>query len=138
VVITVARGVVERRTPMPEVSVDWTALVKSPLVMLIPVTVGVTLIVWVVTEAASFFVPSKWRPMVAMWLGPHVGWAVNRLELLDFGWGPAGWGRAVFFGLVGGALAVLGHDRIKKTPPFSWLAQVTPPATPAQPGGGQP
>lgn len=115
---------------MQDMPVDWSALLKSPLVLLIPVTVGVTLIVWVVTEAASFFTPSKYRPVVAMCLGPFAGWAVNRLELLDFGWGPAGWGRAVFFGAVGGALAVLAHDKIKVTPPFSWLAAKTPGATP--------
>jgi len=115
---------------MPEIAIDWTGLVKSPLVLLIPVTIGVTLIVWVVTEAASFFTPAKFRPVVAMVLGPLAGWAVNRLELLDFGWGPDGWGRAVFFGLVGGALAVLGHDKIKSIPPFSWLARVTPSTTP--------
>lgn len=116
--------------------IDWTALMKSPFVLLIPVTVGIALIVWVVTEASSYFTPSKFRPVVAMLLGPFAGWAVNRLELLDCGWGPEGWGRAVFLGAVGGALAVLGHDKIKSMPPFSWLARVTPGAEPAAPAGG--
>lgn len=122
---------------MPEVSIDWTALIHSPLVMLIPVTVGIATIVWLVTEAAGFIpaLTSKWRPVLAMCLGPLAGWAVNRLELLDCGWGPSGWGRAVFLGLVGGALAVLGHDKIKDVPPFSWLTTRTP-STPAPPAGG--
>lgn len=115
---------------MPEIQIDWTALLKSPLVLLVPVIVGCSLVVWTVTEAASFYVPPKWRAPFAMALGPLTGWSVNRLELLDCGWGPAGWGRAVFVGCVAGALAVLGHDKIKATAPFSWLAAKTPSATP--------
>lgn len=114
---------------MPEITIDWTALLKSPLVLFVPVTLGAAALVWILTEAASFFVPPKFRAPLAMTLGPAVGWAVNRLELLDFGWGPAGWGRAVFFGLLAGAVAVLGHDRFKAIPPLSWLAARTPSAS---------
>jgi len=123
---------------MPEVTIDWTALLKSPLVLLVPVTVGVTLIVWLVTEAASFFVPSKHRPSVAMALGPFVGLMTQATALLDFGAGPNSWLRAGLLGLLGGTVAVLGHDWIKSMPPFKWLARVTPSATPAPPAGGQP
>lgn len=120
---------------IPGVQLDWSSLLKSPLVLLVPVTVGASLLVWLITEALSFILPKKWLPGIAIAFGPVTGWAVNRLELLDFGWGPDGWGRSVFFGFFAGILAVLGHDWIKTVPPFRWLAQRTP-GTPEAPAGG--
>lgn len=117
-------------------SFDWTALLKSPLFLVAPLAVGVALFDWLVTEAASFFVPSKYRPVVAIGLGPFLGWATQATELLDFGGGPSSWARALLFGLLGGALAVLGHDQIKGRWPFSLLSTRTPSATPAPPAGG--
>lgn len=118
------------------ITIDWSGLLKSPLVMFIPATAGAMFLVWIVTEAASFRLPKKYLPTLALTLGPVVGWAVNRLELLDFGWGANGWGRSVFFGVFAGALAVLAHDRIKRMPPFSWLAERTPTAAPTTGGSG--
>lgn len=111
---------------MDETGFDWSSLKETPLFLLLPVTVGCTLVVWTVTEALGFIVPSKHRAGVALLLGPLTGWSVNRLELLDFGWGPEGWGRSLFFGVLAGVLAVLGHNKIKTIPPFSWLAAQTP------------
>lgn len=118
---------------MDETGFDWSSLKETPLFLLLPVTVGCTLVVWTVTEALGFIVPSKHRAGVALLLGPVTGWSVNRLELLDFGWGPGGWGRALFFGVLAGVLAVLAHDKIKSFPPFSWLAAKTPGRDPVAP-----
>jgi hypothetical protein len=122
----------------PELSgIDWTALLKSPLAGGIPLAVGVGLLVWVITEASSFFVPTKWRPLVALMLGPFFGWLTAAAEVLDFGDGPASWLRALLYGIVGGALAVLAHDHIKDRFPFNLLTRVTPGAVPpAGPAGG--
>ena len=127
----------------PDLSaIDWTALMKSPLVMFLPVTFGVALFVWLVTEASSFFVPAKFRPAVAMALGPFLGWACVRLEVLDFGAGPLAWGRGLLFGLMAGSIAVVFHPLIKNRWPFSLLTTRTPsthvPPAPPTPGGGTP
>ena len=120
---------------MPVPSVDWTPLLKSPLALLLPVMAGIAAASWIVTEAASFFVPTKWRPALAMILGIALGYATNRATLLDYGAGPDGWLRALIVGLLGGALAVLLHPHIKDRFPFKMLTRVTPSGAPA---GGQP
>jgi len=115
---------------MPDISLDWSTALKSPLVLLLPVTVLTALLTWCLTEVLGFVIPPKHRPGVALIAGMAFGWAVNRLEIIDFGWGPEGWGRALFFGLLAGIMAVLGHARIKSLPIFKQLAAVTPGATP--------
>jgi hypothetical protein len=118
---------------MPDFTLDWSTVMKSPLVLFLPTLLVVAGLTWALTEALSFRVPSKYRPSTALMLGPALGWSVNRLELLDFGWGPNGWGRALFFGLFAGVVAVLAHDKIKDRWPFSILTTRTPGATPAAP-----
>jgi len=127
---------------MPEdLKLDWAPVLKSPFVLFLPVTIVVAFLTWALTEASSFFVAPKFRPAVALLAGPALGWAVNRTEILDFGWGPLGWGRALLFGLFAGIGAVIAHDYIKSRWPFSLLTTRTPSAPPAPaapPTGGQP
>lgn len=118
--------------------IDWTSVLKSPLVLFLPVTLAATALTWVASEAFTFVVPVKYRPGLPLLFGPAIGYCVNRLELLDFGSGPDGWGRAAFFGFFAGVLALLGHDRAKEIWPLKLLARVTPssPVPPAPPAGG--
>ena len=123
---------------MPDL--DWAPVLKSPLVMFLPVTIVVAHLTWGLTEVSSFWVPPKFRPAVALLAGPAFGWAVNRTEILDFGWGPLGWGRALLFGLFAGIGAVLAHDHIKDRWPYKTLTVRTPstpvpPVPPTQDGG---
>jgi hypothetical protein len=120
---------------MPDVSLDWSTALKSPLILFLPVTILTAILTWMGTEISSFWVPSKYRPAVALLGGPFLGWAVNRTEILDFGWGPNGWGRALVFGLFAGFIAVLGHNRIKSLPIFRNIAAMTPSAAPEPPPG---
>ena len=120
---------------MNEWSPDLAPLLETPLVKGAYLALGIAVLVWLVTEAASFFIPAKWRPVLPLVLGPFLGWATQAAALLDFGAGPGSWGRALIFGLAGGAFAVVGHPLMKRIPPFSWLARATPSADPT--GGGQ-
>jgi len=114
----------------PDLSaIDWTPLMKSPLVGGVPWAVGIALLTWLLTEASSYFVAPKWRPAVALLLGPFFGWLTAAAEVLDFGAGPASWLRALLYGIVGGALAVTAHDHIKDRFPFRLLTTRTPSAT---------
>ena len=86
----------------PDLSaIDWTPLMKSPLVGGVPWAVGIALLTWLLTEASSYFVAPKWRPAVALLLGPFFGWLTAAAEVLDFGAGPASWLRALLYGIVG-------------------------------------
>jgi hypothetical protein len=118
---------------MPDLPLDWSTALKSPLVIGVPLAVALAALTWLLTEASSFFVPAKYRPAVAIALGPFFGLVTQAAGRLDFGTGPQAWINALLYGLVGGAVAVLGHDKFKSIPPFSWLARVTPGATPATP-----
>lgn len=120
---------------MNDIPVDVTPLLQTPLVKGAYLAVGIGFLVWLVTEAASFIVPAKWRPAVPLVLGPFLGWATQASVLLDFGAGPGSWGRALIFGLAGGALAIVGHPLMKKIPPFSYLTKVTPGGETATEGG---
>jgi hypothetical protein len=111
-------------------SPDLAPLLQSPLVKGAYLAFGIALLVWLVTEAASFILPPKWRTALPLVLGPFLGWATQAAALLDFGAGPGSWGRALIFGLVGGAFAIVGHPLMKLIPPFSWLTKVTPSAAP--------
>lgn len=119
---------------------DVTPLLQTPLFRLAYLGLGIALLTWLVTEAGSVFIPIKWRPVVPLILGPFLGWGTQASALLDFGPGPGSWGRALIFGLAGGAFAVVAHPWIKTLPPFSWLTRLTPssPSPPPPAGGSTP
>jgi len=48
---------------------DLTGLLALPLVKGIPTAILIGVLAWVVTEAGSFIVPVRWRPVLAVVCG---------------------------------------------------------------------
>ena len=121
---------------MTEWTPDVAPLLQTPLVKGAYLALGIAALVWLITEALSFVVPAKYRPLPPLLLGPFLGWACQAAVLLDFGAGPGSWGRALIFGTVGGALALVAHPVIRDRWPFSALTKRTPGQSAPASGGG--
>lgn len=105
---------------------DFGPILSSPLMKGIPTALVIGAIAWTLTEALTSWLAEKYRPMIAVLLGVGMGYVTHRAALCDFGGGPDGWLAALVIGAIGGALAPAAHPLLKKVPPFSYLANLTP------------
>lgn len=101
-------------------------VVASPLMKGIPTAMVIGALAWTLTEALTSWLAEKYRPTIAVILGVAMGYVTHRASLVDFGGGPDGWLAALVIGAIGGALAPAAHPLLKKVPPFSYLANLTP------------
>lgn len=69
------------------------------------------------------------RPLVATVTAAVCLYHLHRTGTLDFGVGPSGWLTAIIYGVVGGAMAPILHDFIKRRAPDVTLSP-GPPAPP--------